>query len=140
MDVTPLTPAKVHAVGSLLKIGKYRSSKNFLSAIKTVHSEGVHPWGPALELAGRRFLASTQRGMGPPRQSERIKYEESLNIDFPIELVVKGGPLNSKAVHVTNTMFLTREIESSLALRRHVTLHHDDLKVSWRLPVSRADP
>ena len=103
-----------------MNIGKYRSSKNFLSAIKTLHSEGDHPCGPALELAGRRFLASTQRGMGPPRQSEPIKYEDSLKIDFPIEPVVKDGPLNSKAVHVLSTMFLTREkiilVSSSPAL------------------------
>ena len=65
----PLDPLKVHVVGSLLKVGGYRSAHNYLGVAKIKHIEQGYAWGPELELAARRFNLSTRRGAGPPRQS-----------------------------------------------------------------------
>ena len=62
LSVLPLTVMKIHTVGDLLKIGGYRSSNNYIQEARTAHAEADHAWGPALELAGRRFVASTLRG------------------------------------------------------------------------------
>ena len=67
LEALPLTPQKIHVVGALLKLSGYRSAKIYLSAIKKLHYEMDEPWSTALELAERRFLASVQRGMPPPR-------------------------------------------------------------------------
>ena len=37
-------------------------------------------------------------------------------------------------------MFMTREIEASLALRKHIAINVTDKVITWELPVSKADP
>ena len=84
LPVFPSTVMKIHTVGALLKIGGYRSSKNFIQEARTAHAESDRHWGPALDLAGRRFVASTLRGIGPPRQSEPISFEAAPLLTFPV--------------------------------------------------------
>ena len=101
----PLDPLKIHIIGTLLKIGRYRSSKNYLTVAKTKHIEQSWPWGPELELASRRFHLSTQRGAGPPRQSEPLNFEEIILHDYGWDPIIAGGPVNSIAVIVLFTFF-----------------------------------
>ena len=93
-----------------------------------------------LELAARRLLASGQRGMGPPRQSEPLDHHKVLDLVITKEPLFRGGPLNSKTVHVIATMFLNRELEVSLAERGHITINEQDITTSFLLPVSKHDP
>ena len=83
---------------------------------------------------------STQRGMGPSRQSRPVNFEALLLLDLGPEPVVKNGPLGTENLIVLFTMFLIREIEGSLALRTHVHLNAVALTVTWHLPVSKNDP
>ena len=58
--------------------------KLFISGARNKHTEEEGGWGVQLALAGRRFLASTQRGIGPPRQSEPLNFELLLTLTFGI--------------------------------------------------------
>ena len=71
LDPVPLGPLKIHVVGSLLKVGGYRSAHNYLGIAKIKHVERGYAWGPELELAARRFNLSTRRGAGPPDNQSR---------------------------------------------------------------------
>ena len=138
--VVPLTPIFVHVVGALLKIGGYRSTKNYLNAAKERHLDTGTPWSSLLDHAGRRFVNSTQRGIGPPRQSEPLNFTLLLMCVFGWAPLVAGGPVNTIAVLVLFTMFLLREVEGSLALRAHVTVNTGDETITWSLPSSKTDP
>ena len=72
LPLLPLTAQKVHAVGALLKVAGYRGTKNYINIARQHHAEESHPWTPALDLAIKRFVASTLRGIGPPRQREPL--------------------------------------------------------------------
>ena len=69
ISTLPLDPLRIHVIGALLKIGGYRSSSNYVDIARTKHVELGFAWGPDLDLSRRRFLLSTHRGAGPPRQS-----------------------------------------------------------------------
>ena len=47
--IIPLTPLRIHVVGTMMKEGGYRSSKNYMDSVTAVHEEAGHPWGPELE-------------------------------------------------------------------------------------------
>ena len=138
--VLPLTPVKVHTIGCLLKLGGNRSAKNYLDVVKKKNAELGQWWTPDLELAGKRMVMSCQRGMGPPRQSDPLNYEAILMLDLGTEAIVPQGPINTKALAVMGTMFMTREIEIALAERSHITVDKKRKIIKWRLPVSKADP
>ena len=44
----PITPDKLHAVGSLLKAGGYRSPKNYLQSAKNAHVEAGFSWNDSI--------------------------------------------------------------------------------------------
>ena len=135
----PLTAIKFHTIGSLLKLGGYRSADNYATIAKRKHVESGYQWSAELELASKRMVTSCQRGMGPPRQSEPLNYEAILLLDLPADPLIDGGPLNTKALAVMATMFLTREVEVAMAERSHVVADHEEKTISWLLPVSKTD-
>ena len=78
--------------------------------------------------------------MGPPRQSEPLNYEAILEMHMEAEPIIKKGPVNTKGLAVLCTMFMVRELEAALALRRHLDVDTKALLVTWELPVSKYDP
>ena len=65
----PLMPVKLTVIGSIFKIGGSRSANQYLSAIKKKHIEAGFAWTDQLVVAAQAFKASTERGIGPGRQS-----------------------------------------------------------------------
>ena len=139
LELLPLDPLRVHVIGALLKIGGYRSSSNYVDVAKTKHVELGYVWGPDLDLARRRFLLSTRRGAGPPRQSEPLNFDLVASLELGWDPIVPGGPLNSHAVAVLSTFFLLREIEGAAANINHLTFNGSELTLTWSLPVSKTD-
>ena len=76
----------------------------------------------------------------PPRQSEPLEHEAVLKLELGSDPLSDDGPVNPMAVHVLSTCFMLREIEASLALRRHVSVDYRRKSISWLLPVSKNDP
>ena len=88
----PLTPDHIEAVGCVLKGSDYRSTYNYLNAAKRHHQRLGFQWDDRLELAGREFTMSTQRGLGPARQSEPLAFERLVNMEMGQEPLNVGGP------------------------------------------------
>ena len=61
VPVWPLTPAKIDAVGAIMKKSSYRSCYNYSNAAKDEHIAQGHEWTPVLERSMRLFNASTSR-------------------------------------------------------------------------------
>ena len=61
-----------------------------------------------------------------------------LLLDLPMDPIINGGPMNTKALAVMATMFLTREVEIAMAERSHVVANHEDKTIYWLLPVSKS--
>ena len=83
-----------------------------------MHVEEHVTWSADLELARRRFVASCQRGMGPPRQSEPLNNEVIVALDMSTDPIVDNGPVNTHGVmvlcprkrvqHVLRNLYSTR--------------------------------
>ena len=72
----PLTPVKVMIIGSVFKASGYRSTKNYMSAVKRQHIIANHDWTDQLVVAAQSFKASTERGIGPAKQSCPLPWEK----------------------------------------------------------------
>ena len=59
------------AVAAQMKSAGYRSFINYLDTMKALHVEEFE-WTPVMVLCRKRCLASTQRGIGPSRQSMEL--------------------------------------------------------------------
>ena len=44
-SLLPLDPLRIHVIGSLLKLGGYRSTANYIDIAHTKHVEVGYPWG-----------------------------------------------------------------------------------------------
>ena len=76
-DVFPLTPVRIYAVASLFKAGRYRTTPNYLCRAKEEHISLGYDWDEHLAMAASKAIASTQRGIGPARQSEPLPSRRS---------------------------------------------------------------
>ena len=136
----PLTPAKVEGVGVLLKAAGYRSADNYMTAAKEEHIGGGHPWTDALTQAAHHFHLSTNRGLGPSKQSEPLDFEACIKLGVGEDPPFDGGPVGLANLIVLFTYFLLRDIEGSLARWADIYLNRKKKTVTWRLSVSKTDP
>ena len=124
----------------MLKQGKYRSAANYASRAKDEHIASGFPWTDLLERSKRRAAASATRGMGPGRQSAALDLTKVACLELSAwEPLAAGGPVNSHAMIVAGSFFLTREIEASRALLTDCSCHAGDGSASWNLPASKTD-
>ena len=136
----PLTANHIEAVGTMLKAADYRSSYNYLNAAKRNHIALGFKWDDQLELAGRAFSMSTQRGLGPGRQSEPLPYQRLVQHEFGDAPLNAGGPVGPKNALVLFTFYFVRGREGTMAKVRDIRLDHEAQTVCWRLSVSKTDP
>ena len=95
VPVWPLTPEKFTGVGSLLKAGGYRSGYNYSSAAKDEHIAQGYEWTSALSRAHRRFNLSTQRGIGPGKQSEPLRFAAVMALGLGVLPLFAGAPIGT---------------------------------------------
>ena len=136
----PLTVQKIFVVAALFKAGRYRAFRNYAEAMKQEHMID-YEWSTRLQKAIKDATRSVTRGIGPSRQSGAIDiflvftlFGSALNSP-----VVPGGPIGAVNLIILGAFFLLREIESSLALAKNVTLDVNAKKVTWVLPASKTD-
>ena len=123
-----------------MKARGYRSFGNYLSRAKEQHIREGHSWSPQLDAVSKDCSRSVLRGIGPPRQSAEYPLLTVHCLDLGHQLVVTSGPVSPVQLLTLGAFFLTREIELSLALQRHITLDRSTLVVRWLLPASKTDP
>ena len=136
----PLTVMKIYAVGAMLKSGGYRSPANYLSRAKEEHIVRGHLWTDELSLAVRKTTSSITRGVGPGRQSSPVDLSSMWQLELPWGAGPPGAPLGGRRPVVTGSFFCVREIELSLALRKHAVIDAVGQRVTWLLHSSKTDP
>lgn len=136
----PLTVSSIFAVSSMLKAGGYRASPVYASRAKDHHVEQGHRWTEELARAVNRANRSATRGLGPSRQSQALPFSELCSLARDATPLVPDGPLGPRNLLILGSLFCTREIEASLALRSHVSVDYLRSRVSWCLPCDKTDP
>ena len=129
----PITPEKLHIIGTLLKEGHYFTPKNYLHQARKHHVESGSDWTQQLDLAASRFVLPTQRGIGPGRQSHPLNYEIMCTIPLDEAPLIEGGPVGNESLVTLFTMFLISELEGALALRTSVHINNKDMTITWIL-------
>ena len=89
----PLSPVKIMTIGSIFKIAGYRSTKNYLSAVKRLHIIEGRSWSGQLMVAAQAFKASTERGIGPAKQPCPLPWAKMVAADLDEHLAEERFPL-----------------------------------------------
>ena len=138
-DTWPLTPESVRAVAAQLKAAAYRSAPNYISAAKRRHIELAFPWTEELAFCQRTVLASTQRGIGAPKQCSEICILAVHNLKLGPEPLVEGGPICPSQWATIASFHLMRGAESAAANHGDLTFNEAARTETMRLPVSKTD-
>ena len=123
-----------------MKARGYRSFPGFLSAAKDSHVSEGHSWNDELERAKRRYTASTQRGIGPPRQSIEINLYQLMNTDLPEEPLHDDGPTCPKQWAVLCAFHMLRGGESACSLASSLIVDRESRTERFALSGSKMDP
>ena len=142
--VTPLTSIKILAIASMFKSGGYVSFSNYAARAKYEHMAtfNIHqiPWSEELARTVKDATRSVTRGVGSARQSEPFDLGKVCSLGIVDDAVIDGGPIGPVDFLILGCFFLTREIELSCTGTCQLQFNHDNLEVSWHLPVSKNDP
>jgi hypothetical protein len=135
----PLTPTKIEAVAAQMKAQGYRSFPNFLSAVREKHVDAGHIWTSDLERSRKQCVASTQRGIGPPRQCVEIPPSRVCGLGLGADPVVEGGPICPGHWATLCAFHILRGAESASALATSLTVDPESERETWWLPSSKTD-
>jgi hypothetical protein len=138
-EYIPLTPINIAAVAGQMKSRRYRSFPGFLSSARDKHVEAGHAWTDELERARRRYTASTQRGIGPARQSVEVCPMKVAALALNFEALHDDGPICPKQWAVLCAFHMLRGAESSSSLASALTLNIHERKETLVLPKSKTD-
>ena len=139
LPILPLTAASICAVAAQMKAGGYRSFTNYLDTMKSIHIQD-YEWSAALALCRRRCLASTQRGIGPSRQSLELPIRAIRDLDVGDAPLVPDGPCCPIQWATLCCFHVLRGAESACALASSIRIDWHGLTESFSLPVSKTDP
>ena len=140
LPLLPLTTPKICAVAAQMKAGGYRSFPNFVGAVKDEHVATLHAWTDELERCRRRCIASTQRGIGPPRQCLDVPIAKIAELQFGADPLVVGGPVCPGHWATICCFHLVRGAEAACALASSLVLDLEAKTETWHLPASKTDP
>ena len=139
MRPLPLTPRTIKAVQCQFKAQGYRSFANYVGTVADHHRE-EYPCSDELDRARRQSLASTQRGIGPPRQCCEIPIHDVFLMGKQTSPIASCGPICHVEWAIINAFHLTRGTESACALASSVVINETTKRYEWALPVSKTDP
>ena len=139
VPILPLTCESICAVAAQMKASGYRSFMNYIDTLKSQHIEH-YEWTPFLTLCRARCLASTQRGIGPSRQSLELPLQRIRDLDLDDTPLVPGGPCCPTQWATLCGFHMLRGAESSCALASSLRVDTDSLTETLSLPVSKTDP
>lgn len=130
----PLTPELIKAVGASFKRGGYRSAQLYFGSAKKEHIMQYGSLSRDLEILIKDVIRSIERGQGPAKLKDSFNLRDLANIDLTLE--TDQFRIHHNMV-VLGCFFLTREIELSATLRRHIRLDTGRMTVSWTLPATK---
>ena len=122
-----------------MKAQRYRTFPGFLSAARDKHVEAGHAWSDELDRARRRYTASTQRGIGPSRQSVEVCPKKLAALPLSMDALHDEGPICPKQWAVICAFHMLRGAESSSSLAASLTINTTEFKETLLLPKSKTD-
>jgi hypothetical protein len=122
-----------------MKSRGYRSFPGFLSAVRDRHIAAGFAWTDLLERARRRYTRSTQRGIGPQRQSLEVCPKRLATLDLGSDPLHEEGPISPKHWATLCAFHMLRGAESSAALASHLSIDPVLRTESFVLPKSKTD-
>ena len=133
-----LTPDLIYTVMGAFKLAKYRSAEQYLETAKQafIHDGGI--WSDQLRQAARAAVRSCKRGIGCPKQAKGLPLSKLGNVG-DMRPLANGGPVHPARATILASWWLLREIEASFSRVKHIAVSHEERKISWRLPSSKAD-
>ena len=137
--VLPITCDSMRAVAAQMKCGGYRTFPNYVTAMKAVHKKGF-TWDGGLDDCRHDCEASTQRGIGPSRQSLELPVSELSSLELPCEPLVPDGPVCPLYWATLSAFHVLRGAESACALASSLQICASTVTETWSLPVSKTDP
>lgn len=127
--------ARAHPISwGPFKRGGYRSASLYFSTARKEHIMQYGALSQDLEIIIKDVTRSIERGQGPSKLKDSFNLRDLANIDLTQESEEFRIDFN---MVVLGCFFLTREIELSATLRRHVRLDENRLTVSWTLPATK---
>ena len=139
LPILPVTADSLRAVAAQMKSAGYRSFANYVVAAKAAHVKNF-PWCATLDECRRQCVASTQRGIGPARQTLEIPIRDLAGLDLGCDPLVEDGPVCPGSWAVLSAFHMTRGAESACALASSLRVDVRTQTESWWLPVSKMDP
>ena len=125
---------KIYAVGAMLKAGGYRSGSNYLGTCSVASNGQMNSVSP--------FVKRPQASPGALARRDSLPFDLSSvwNEGPPWLSESEGASVGGKYLIIACGFFCTREMELSLALRRHISIDDESKRVTWNLPCSKTDP
>ena len=90
LEPWPLTVHKVIIMGALLKAGRYRAFKQYMSSLRQRHVQLGHSWSDQLQQEWSKCQRSCGRHIGPPKKASTFPLEKLARI--PDTFDSPGGP------------------------------------------------
>ena len=144
IPVLPLTVEKIANVSSLFRKCGYSSVALYLSQAKAMHIESFDdhkvPWHDGLAKEFNEAIRSCTRGLGAARQSQPLPLGDVvvMPVDDPKKTPgFAGCPIGWRNMFVFGSMYMMREIECSLLLRKNVVICKLQKTVAVTLPASK---
>ena len=139
LPVLPITVRKLVIIGSMFKVGGYRSYTNYVSIIRSHHLEAGHLWCPLLAHTSAWVTRSVLRGIGPERQSCAFNVKKLFSLPRPPLPLVSMGPSDPIRMAIMAILFLLREVEITTARISSWKFNTEAMEITWLLPGSKSD-
>ncbi len=142
MAPIPLTTKLVECMGTSFKAGDYKSAHNYFSRAVQQHERTLGTAVTAdVKRAIKDALRSITRGQGGSARKEAFPMEDLVKVPRNFVLTEAASTAATSPAHMTilGCWFMTREIELSSALARHIILDRTALNVTWYLPSQKND-
>eukprot|EP00435_Cladocopium_sp_Y103_P044478 s565_g12.t1 len=124
-----------HQVGGrILQTGGYRSAHLYFGSAKKEHILQFGSLSRTSRFSSMDMIRSIERGQGPSKLKDSFSWRDLATIDLTVE--DEQFRIHYNMV-VLGCFFLTREIELSATLRRHIRLDEEKRTVSWTLPATK---
>ena len=137
--VIPVSCDSMRAIAAQMKSSGYRSFPNYVTALKALHKKEF-PWSGELDDCRRECEASTQRGIGPTRQSLELPVSELSSLGLTHEPLVPDGPACPALWATLSAFHVVRGAESACALASSLRVCTSTATETWSLPISKTDP
>ena len=144
-ELLPLPPSvqKIHAIGTVLKAGKYKSAEGYLREYKGLCERSGHGFDGPLNRALKDAIRSCQRGLGGPVRALPLPFEKLRDLPGDDGPWSAGGPLFPRNLVVVGSWFMMRELEISTLKCGMVQIVESEVlgepRVSCSLPASKTD-